>query len=128
VRHKRWRWPVTVLDISVDAGQSGAVVVLAGEADPTSVTRLNEVLTAQLSGKTTHLTIDASNLLSADSMAIRALWVAALILKDRGGRMVLLHPQQPVRRMLNLLGVDQTFTIRETQDGKEPDGSLDSHP
>jgi anti-anti-sigma factor len=108
-----------MLEISVAAGQSGAVVVLAGEADVTSVERLNEVLTAQLSGKTTHLTIDASNLRSADSMAIRALWVAALILKDRGGRMVLWHPQQPVRRLLNLLGVDQTFTIGGTQDGNE---------
>ena len=70
---------MTVLDISVDAGQSGAVVVLAGEADPTSVTRLNEVLTAQLSGKTTHLTIDASNLLSRMAAAARGNAKAATI-------------------------------------------------
>jgi hypothetical protein len=39
---------VSLLDVSVATGASGPVLVLAGEADVTSVTRLDEVLTAQI--------------------------------------------------------------------------------
>lgn len=81
--------PVSVLEISVTAGESGPVVALAGEADLTCITRLNEVLTAQLSGRTAHLTINTSDLRFADSASIRALMAAAMILRDRGGSLVL---------------------------------------
>jgi hypothetical protein len=42
---------VSLLEVSVAAGASGPVLVLAGEADITSVTRLEEVLTARVSGQ-----------------------------------------------------------------------------
>ena len=54
-------------EVSVEAGDLGPVIVLAGDADSSSVTQLNEVLTAQVSGRTRHLTIDATNLRSIDS-------------------------------------------------------------
>ena len=38
---------MSLLEVSVVAGDLGPVVVLAGEADRSSVTQLNEVLTAQ---------------------------------------------------------------------------------
>lgn len=50
------------LEVSIAAGASGPVLVLAGEADVTSITRLDEALTAQISGQAAQLTIDAANL------------------------------------------------------------------
>jgi anti-anti-sigma factor len=111
------------LEISVSAGGSSPVVVaLAGEADLASVARLHEVLNAQLAGRTTHLTIDLSNLRYADSEAIRALMMAALTLRDRGGGLVLWRPDESMVGMLRLLGIEQLFTILgQKQTRTEPD-------
>jgi anti-anti-sigma factor len=55
--------------------------------------------------------VDAAELTFADSMAIQTLVVAALTLKDRGDRMILLRPQPPVARILALIGADQVITV-----------------
>ncbi|HEY2639878.1 MAG TPA: hypothetical protein VGI66_08335 [Streptosporangiaceae bacterium] len=91
------------LEISATAGESSSVVVLVGEADLTSAARLN--------------------LRFADSAAIRARMVAALILRDQGGSPVLWHPQQLVISALSLLGIDRMFTVGgQQQNGTGPDG------
>ena len=56
---------------------SGPVLVLAGEADFTSITRLDQALTAQISGQAVQLTIDAASLRYADSASITTLVMAA---------------------------------------------------
>lgn len=50
------------LGISVTSGESGPVLVLAGEADFISVTRLDEALATQMSGQAVQLIIDAAKL------------------------------------------------------------------
>jgi hypothetical protein len=42
---------MSLLEVWVATGASGPVLVLAGEADFTSVTRLDEALTAPISGR-----------------------------------------------------------------------------
>jgi len=64
---------VSLLDVSVATGASGPVLVLTGEADVTSVTRLDKALTAQISGQAVQLTIDATNLRYADSASVTTL-------------------------------------------------------
>jgi anti-sigma B factor antagonist len=106
------------------AGQSGPVILVAGEADLTCVEELNALISAQLAGGTRELTIDVSGLRFADSSSIRTLMLAAKTLKERGGRLVLLNPQRPVARVLTLLGADQMFAILgQTQGAPESDGS-----
>jgi ABC-type transporter Mla MlaB component len=61
------------------------LVTLSGEADITTAARLSELVTAQLSGETRYLSIDAAELTYADSMAIHVLLMAAETLKERGG-------------------------------------------
>ncbi len=68
--------------------------------------------TGQLAGGTRQLTIDASGLRFADSASIRALVLAARTLQGQGGSLVLLRPQPPVARMLELIGADQVITVR----------------
>ena len=89
------------LEVSIATGASGPVLVLAGEADFTSITRLDEALTAQISGQAVQLTIDAANLRYADSASMRTLVMAAMKARTRAGSVTLLDPQPPVARMLD---------------------------
>jgi hypothetical protein len=75
---------VSLLEVSVEAGDLGPVIVLAGDADNSSVTQLNEALTAQVSGRTTHLTSDATNPRSIDPATAQTLMLAALIVMVQG--------------------------------------------
>ena len=93
-----------------------------GETDVTTVAELSELVTAQLSGGTLHLTIDASGLRFADSASVRVLALAAMTLQHRGGGLVLLRPQHVIARMLEIMGADQMITIRgQTESRPEPE-------
>ena len=71
------------LEVSVATGASGPVLVLAGEADFTSITRPDKALTAQVSGRAVQLAIDAANLRYADSASMRTLVMAAMKARTR---------------------------------------------
>jgi anti-anti-sigma factor len=116
---------VGALETSVAAGESGPVLVLAGEADLMSAARLSEVLAAQLSGGAQHLSVDLSELRFADSASVRALVLTARTLRERGGTLVLLRPQPPVARMLELMGVTELLDVQGTAERAERgDGRL----
>ena len=100
------------LRVSVVSGESGPVLVLAGEADFTSVARLDEALATQTSGQAVQLTIDATNLRYADSASVRTLVMAAMRVRTRAGSVTLLNPQPAVARMLDLLCLDEIFAVR----------------
>ena len=113
---------MSLLEISVAAGESGPVVTLSGEADVTTVAELSEALTAQLASGARHLTVDLSGLRFADSAVIRELVMADRKLKDRGGGLELANPQPAVARALSLLGVDQVIEVRDgTNAGADPE-------
>jgi anti-sigma B factor antagonist len=113
---------VSLLEISVAAGEAGPVLTLSGEADLTTVAELTEALTAQLAIGARHLTVGLSRLRFADSAVIRALVLADRTLKQRGGGLVLAHPQPVVARALSLLGVDQAIEIRDGMSARaDPD-------
>ena len=106
------------LEVSVATRASGPVLILAGEADFTSITRLDEALAAQISGQAVQLTIDAANLRYADSASMRTLVMAAMKARTRAGSVTLLDPQPAVARMLNLLCIDEMFSIRRRDPGQ----------
>jgi len=110
--------PEGTLAASVVAGVSGPVIVLSGEADLASGAQLSALITTQLSGGTRQLTIDVSGLRFADSATMRTLVLAANTLKQRGGSLVLVRPQRPMTRLLDLLGAAHMFTIREETRGR----------
>jgi anti-sigma B factor antagonist len=112
---------VGLLRITVTAGESGPVLVLAGETDMTTVAELSGALTAQLASGARHLTVDISELRFADSPSMRALALTARALRERNGDMVLLRPQPTVARVLSLTSLDQIATVR-------PDTSAEAEP
>ena len=114
-----------MLHTAVTAGPCGPVVIISGEADLTCVAQLtgliDDLIPVRLDDGRHELTIDMSGLSYADSVAIREFLVAARTLKKRGGSLVLLRPQQPVARILAVLGADQMLTIRSRARGeREP--------
>jgi len=103
---------VSLLEVSAGTGGLGPVIVLAGDADDSSAAQLDEVLTAVVSGRTMHLTIDATNLRSIDPATAQTLVLAALIVMVQGGSTVLVNPQEPVLRRLSHSRVTEMFTIQ----------------
>lgn len=93
--------------------QSGPVVLLAGEADTTSAEQVRELLVHHFSQGGRRLAVDVSQLRFLDSSVVTVLVVAAKMLRERGGELVLLHPQEPVARVLKMLGADQVITMTE---------------
>jgi anti-anti-sigma factor len=100
------------LQVSVVSGEAGPILVLAGEADLTSVARLDKILAAQVSGQAVRLTIDATNLRFADTGSVRTLAMAAIKARTGAGSVTLVNPQPPVARILDLLCLDEAFAIR----------------
>ena len=84
--------PVAALRVSASAGADGPVVVLSGEADPTTATVLREMLAAQLDTGARLVTVDASGLSFLDSASVRVLVLAARALQGKHGRLVLARP------------------------------------
>jgi anti-anti-sigma factor len=121
-----------MLQISVAAGPRGPVMILSGAADATCVARLagliGALIPARPDGERRELTIDVSGLRYADSASIRTFVLAARTLKTRGGALVLLPPQQPVARILALLGADQMLTIRGLARGEREPGDRAARP
>lgn len=108
------------------AGDLGPVVVLAGEADRSSVTQLSEVLTARLSARARYRTIDATKLRSIDQARAQALMLAALTVLAQGGRTVLVNPRKLVLEVLNRSHVTEMFTVQDRAPAQTaPDSSMD---
>jgi anti-anti-sigma factor len=104
---------VAALRVSASAGADGPVVVLSGEADPTTAAVLREMLAAQLDTGTRLVTVDASGLSFLDSASVRVLVLAARALQGRHGRLVLARPQPVVARLLEITGADRLLDVRE---------------
>ena len=107
-----------MLDISFADGGSGPVLILAGEADLTTLAQLNSALDEQIEQieqiepGPRLVTVDLSRLRFADSATVAALVIAARSVRDRGGQLEVLHPQPTVARILELTGADQTLAVR----------------
>jgi anti-anti-sigma factor len=113
---------VSLLEVSVEAGDLGPVIVLAGDADGSPTMQLDEALTAQVSTRTSHLTIDVTNLRSIDPATAQTLMLAALIVMVQGGSTVLVNPQEPVLKMLTHTRTNGLFTIQRRTPGRDRTG------
>jgi anti-anti-sigma factor len=109
--------PVSTLGVRVTAGDAGPVLILAGEADVTNAEQLRDAVSAQLVSGAVYLTIDAAGLSFADSSAMGILAGAGRTLKELGGGLVLLRPQEGVLRTLTLLEMCHVITIHSATDG-----------
>ncbi len=87
------------------------MILAAGQADLESAGELRDLLVAETWLIGSRLTIDASGLSFIDSWATHVLVVTAKRLRGRGGGLVLLHPREPVMRVLEMIGADQVIAV-----------------
>jgi anti-sigma B factor antagonist len=89
-----------------------SVVVVLGELDLATAPRLRSVLGAEVAAGRNDLVVDVVGVEFIDLSGVWALLDFAERAKDKGGRLRLQAPSRPVRRMLELLGLHDTLTIK----------------
>lgn len=100
------------IELQVDRNGSSATVQVTGEIDLTSAPRLDDEVTGLIEDSVTHLTIGLGAVSFMDSTGLRVLLKASKLLESTGGTLVLAQPSDPVRRLLEVSGLDTHFQIR----------------
>ena len=97
------------VDTSVLDGQ--AVLHLRGEIDYGSVDRLDEALESVQAQKVSMIILDLAGLTFIDTSGLNRLVVALKHQRQTGGEIVLRSPSPQTRRVLEIVGLNQVFTI-----------------
>lgn len=92
----------------------GTLVSLFGELDLDTVPDLNDVLGSALGTPATVVVVDCAGLDFCDSTGLNALLRAQARAEAQGSRIELARPRPLVLRMLELTGVTEAFTLRDT--------------
>jgi anti-sigma B factor antagonist len=90
------------------------VVALAGEIDLYTAPRLQSELTSVLSdNKSAQIVVDMSAVEFCDSTGMNVLLAAHRVATERGGDLTLAAPRPPVRKILEVTGLQSVFTIED---------------
>ncbi|MCU1449195.1 MAG: rsbV [Acidimicrobiales bacterium] len=99
------------VDVSDVDGQS--VLTLAGDVDAYSSPQLRERLTRLIDDGALSLVLDLSGLQFLDSTGLGVLVGAQKRLTQADGELVLRSPRSGARKVFELTGLDQIFTIED---------------
>jgi stage II sporulation protein AA (anti-sigma F factor antagonist) len=96
-------------------GRNGAPVTLfvTGELDVASGPALEHAVARVLDGQSEDFRLDLSALVFMDSTGARSLLRVHNRLEALGRRLVLVSPTPPVRRVLELLGLDKLIDVED---------------
>jgi anti-anti-sigma factor len=103
-------------DLSLTTKRNGsrAVVHVKGDLDAFSAPSLEAEVEHLLSGNATDVVFDLSDTGFLDSSGLRALLVAERSVLDRGGKITLRAPSEPVQRLLEITGLSEHFPLDES--------------
>jgi len=99
------------IDLNVSRQGTVATVAISGEIDLTSAPRLDDEVTGLIEDAVMTLTIELAGVSFMDSTGLRVLLKASKLLDTAGGSLVLRGPSDPVRRLLEVSGLDSHFRI-----------------
>jgi anti-anti-sigma factor len=99
------------IDLQIDRNGTSATVTVAGDIDLTSAPRLDDEVTALIEDSVSRLTITLGGVSFMDSTGLRVLLKASKLLDTNGGTLLLEEPSDPVRRLLEVSGLDSHFQI-----------------
>jgi anti-anti-sigma factor len=99
------------LEIREEPAEGTHVLVLLGELDIATSTRLDERLESIIEDSSEHLIIDLSALGFMDSMGLQVLLRARRRLGRQERRLVLVCPPGPILRLLVVTNLDSAFSI-----------------
>ncbi|MGK5683400.1 STAS domain-containing protein [Actinoplanes sp. URMC 104] len=87
-----------------------AVVTMAGELDTFNSTQVRDVVTGLLSPEPPgRIVLDMGEVTFLDSSGVRSLLICQEAAAARGVRIILERPNETVRQILTICGVDQLF-------------------
>ena len=101
--------PILLVDCSRSNGH--AVVRLVGELDMSEAGRMQQVVLRAMRDSSGQLTLDLSELGFCDSSGVNAFSCIHKAAVRAGRDVVFKHPQANVRRVLELCGMNEIFTI-----------------
>ena len=93
------------------------VVALAGELDVVDADSLRHRLVVLVETGHTHLVVDLTGVTFMDSTGLGVLVGARRRVGDRGGRLVLVVDQEPLRKVLRVSALTQVFPLHRTLEG-----------
>jgi len=99
------------IELAVDRSTDGTTLRVGGEIDLTSAPKLDEEIQSLIEQSVTKLTLDLSSVAFMDSTGLRVLLKASKLLEGHGGKVVLRKPSEPVRRLLEVSGLDGHFDL-----------------
>jgi anti-sigma B factor antagonist len=92
------------------------LVVAGGELDISSTAELSAIFAMATAGPQDSVVLDLTHVGFIDSSALGTILRAAQQLEDAGKRMHVVAAEGPVRRLLEITGTAQRFTLHETRE------------
>jgi len=99
------------IDLRVERNGTAATVEVSGEIDLTSAPKLDDEVTGLIEDSVNALTIGLEGVSFMDSTGLRVLLKASKLMESSGGNLVISSPSDPVRRLLEVSGLDTHFRI-----------------
>jgi anti-sigma B factor antagonist len=93
-----------------------AVVILAGEVDLYTAPRFREVLLQSIDDGAEHVVIDLTDVSFIDSTALGVLVSGGKRLQQTAGRLAIGCPDEKIRRILEITGLDTVFAVYPTRE------------
>ena len=101
-----------------------AVVTVAGEVDLETASQLGEHALDALRDVCPHLLLDLTGVTFMDSTGLKVLLSIQRRADLAGGSFAIAGAARPVRKILTLTGLDQTFTLYDSLDDVPPSAPL----
>ena len=102
-----------MLELTTTTDGPAHTIVIAGELDHQTTSRLHEALTGLSLGSGDHLAIDLARLTFCDSSGLSTFLVARELTVDAGATLDLVAQPRMLTRMLRTTGLTEVFTIRD---------------
>ena len=97
------------IELTVDRNSETATLKVGGEIDLTSAPKLDDEIQSLIEQSVKNLTLDLSSVAFMDSTGLRVLLKASKVIEGNGGKVTLQSPSEPVRRLLEVSGLDGHF-------------------
>lgn len=108
---------MTDAELTVDRGDGGVVVTLAGEVDLANVDGIRERIEVEVENASWALILDLSPLRYLDSAGVRLLFELSSRLADRRQELIVVAPEGTTPRgVLNLVSIDRVARLAESLD------------
>jgi anti-anti-sigma factor len=102
----------SLLRFRIDRAEAAETLMVTGELDIASAAALERTVAGMLDGQGDDFRLDVSAMTFMDSTGAQALLHVHNRVESLGRRLVIVSPTRPVRRVLELMGLNQVITVQ----------------